>query len=323
MQSPTHDTDRLLLVDSDPQRLQQLASRARERGYVVDTATDVAGALRTPLPTRAVLHTDLADGDGLALLGELQVRGRDLPVVMLADDPDHAVTRGAWSAGAIDLLPSDTAPDSILARLSEARAATAATPAARDEQRFDISDEQRLLRELAAECLRQGLGPGARVRALSAAAEAVANIRTHAYQGSTGPVFIGIERNGRGLRIAIRDEGAGCDATAARLDSTAAALPGSARPGGLARIGALVEGLEFTSEGGTGTRVELFVADHPTDFEGWSDLDWLSPKQARELLDRFEDPIARPELPPALACALGRLLSCDSPDRRARRALWN
>lgn len=330
MQSQPSTTARVLVVDPQVERAAQWTRALEAAGAQVTRVADVAGALRAPLCSRAVIAWDLPDGTGLDLLGELLARDGRLRAVLLADQPDHAATRAAWHAGALDLCPSDESPAATTARLlaDDGRQEHRAT-----HQLFievDRVGEEQGLRELGALAMRSGFTPAARARLLTAAAEALANARAHAYPTGTGSIQLSTSLERGSLRVRVEDRGRGCDAATAELSSTAAALPGRTSPGGLARMRALCEGFQFESKPGRGTAVELVVRDHGAALDmgkgtDLSDHDYLTAAQSRRLLGALAagGSADRLSLPPALAVLAGRLLACTSNDRRARRALWS
>jgi hypothetical protein len=111
------------------------------------------------------------------------------------------------------------------------------------------------------------------------------------------------------LRLEIRDDGVGFDATLARTAST----QGPARSG-LSRAISLCESFGIRSAPAAGTAVELrfslsgaSLSDRSSDL---SEADFLTPDEARGLLETLLDG-GDPEvegIPPAVAVVLGRLL---------------
>ncbi|MEO0651816.1 MAG: ATP-binding protein [Planctomycetota bacterium] len=327
MQDSRTDTPRVLVVDPDRQSARALCGALREAGLLVHGASDVGSALRAPLTERAVLRHELPDGDGLSLLSELRERDGDLAAVLIADAPDHALTRAAWRAGALDLFAAEDHPAEIAARLLSvpARPERATDDVLR--LRADQLGVERSLRRLGGECLAAGFGPAARMRLLTAAAEGLDNAWRHAYGGKVGPIELRASLDGREATLWIEDQGRGCEAASVELDSVNGALPGRSTPGGLARMRALVDGLRFDSTPGAGTRLRITLTDHGAALDSsgsrdLSDRDWLTPSHSKALLTRAHEGRAE-ALPPALACLVGRLLTCTTDDRRARRALWS
>ena len=123
--------------------------------------------------------------------------------------------------------------------------------------------------------------------------------------------------------------GSGFDAVAGWIDSAPSLSPGpQAVPPGLARAASLAEDLRVESDG-RGTRVRMRFSGSPSAFDedtaDLSDLDFLVPAETKRLLLAVlsGEPAGFTNLSPALAVAVGRLLSGPSPSQAAQAALWS
>lgn len=110
----------VLLVEDDPLVASGIASGLRLHGLTVDhvgTASHAQAALSTSHFDLCVLDLGLPDGDGMALLAGLRLRGNDLPVLVLTarDAVEHRI-RGL-QAGADDYLLKPFDLGELVARL--------------------------------------------------------------------------------------------------------------------------------------------------------------------------------------------------------------
>ena len=331
----------VLLVSDDASGAGSLCAALRRRSHSVRIATAAEDALAEERCDALVLDLDLelSGIDALALYDQLRARQPQAHVVLLAAVPSLELCRAAMQRGAADLLSKPWPLDEVLAAVERAP-----EPSEGERKRLRLtqpSTESGLdhcLRRLSAFALEQGLGPGARVRLVSACAEVLENVARHAYGEGLGPIELCAEREQDGMRVRVRDHGAGLDPVHALLEGTPAALPGGERESreappqpepelgrGLGRVRSLVEDVRFL-ELAEGSAVELWAVDAPLGFaeEGpldLSDAEWLTPEQARALAAR-EGEGAR-GLSPALRAALGRLMAAPDPRETARAVLWS
>ena len=116
-ESPQEKT-RLLLVDDNDTFRRTLGNLFARRGYRVDDASDVAGALtlaRRHPPHYAVIDLNL-DGDiGLGLIAPLRAIGRDMRIVVLTGYASIATAVEAIQLGATHYLAKPAEVDEILA----------------------------------------------------------------------------------------------------------------------------------------------------------------------------------------------------------------
>jgi len=110
------------IVDPDPAIRRRAATLLRAIGAEVaeySTATEFLQMLPAGVPVFVVAATKLADLSGLALLQELRGRGLDVPMILVAHEPDIHGAVTAIRAGALDfiepfdlerILPSQVAP---------------------------------------------------------------------------------------------------------------------------------------------------------------------------------------------------------------------
>ncbi|MCB0914013.1 MAG: sigma-54-dependent Fis family transcriptional regulator, partial [Propionibacteriaceae bacterium] len=113
----------LLLVEDDPAQRTLVADMLEAAGFSVLSADGVRGALpQLGVPDLVLVVSDfrLADGDGLALLGEVRARRPDLSFVLMTayGSIQHAVE--AVRAGADDYLAKPFERQSLLLAIDKA-----------------------------------------------------------------------------------------------------------------------------------------------------------------------------------------------------------
>ena len=112
-------TQRVLVVDDEPQFLRALVTNLRGAGYDVDTASTAAEALAAAglrPPDAVVLDLLLPDGSGRDVCREL--RGwSDAPIVLVSAVGDEEEKIAALDAGADDYVTKPFAVGELLARL--------------------------------------------------------------------------------------------------------------------------------------------------------------------------------------------------------------
>ena len=111
----------LLLVDDDRPFLQRLARAMETRGYVVDTADNVAEGLKkaeAAPPAFAVVDMRLEDGNGLDVIELLRRRRPDSRMVVLTGYGNIATAVTAVKLGAVDYLAKPADADEIHAALT-------------------------------------------------------------------------------------------------------------------------------------------------------------------------------------------------------------
>jgi two-component system response regulator RegA len=110
----------LLLADDDSAFRQRLAVTLSRRGFEVTTAASLAEArdrIGTVKPQYAVLDLRLGDGNGLDLVGELQVANPETRVVILTGYGNLATAVAAVKDGAIDYLTKPVDPEDLVQAL--------------------------------------------------------------------------------------------------------------------------------------------------------------------------------------------------------------
>jgi two-component system KDP operon response regulator KdpE len=110
---------RLLVVDSDAQRLRFLSRGLRQSDYDVDAATTAGEALmraRYRLPDAAIIEVDLPDATGVHVCSELR-EWSSMPVILLGACADAADVVAALDAGADDFLRAPIGIAELFARL--------------------------------------------------------------------------------------------------------------------------------------------------------------------------------------------------------------
>ncbi len=111
----------LLLVDDDKPFLQRLARAMEARGYLVDTADNVADGLKkaeAAPPAYAVVDMRLEDGNGLDVIELVRRRRPDSRMVVLTGYGNIATAVTAVKLGAVDYLAKPADADEIHAALS-------------------------------------------------------------------------------------------------------------------------------------------------------------------------------------------------------------
>ncbi len=111
----------LLLVDDDKPFLQRLARAMEARGYLVDTADNVADGLKkaeAAPPAFAVVDMRLEDGNGLDVIELLRRRRPDSRMVVLTGYGNIATAVTAVKLGAVDYLAKPADADEIHAALT-------------------------------------------------------------------------------------------------------------------------------------------------------------------------------------------------------------
>ena len=110
---------RLLVVDSDSQRLRFLVRGLRQAGYDVDAASTARDALlraRFRLPDAAIVEVDLPDETGVHVCSELR-SWTSMPVILLGACADADDVVAALDAGADDFVRAPVGIAELFARL--------------------------------------------------------------------------------------------------------------------------------------------------------------------------------------------------------------
>jgi len=305
----------VLVALSDDGAASTAAAALRRRGHAV-VAAQRDEAVRGQ-PDAQVVVCDLAT------LEVLRERGHGARAIVVDLPETPTAWRQALRLGAADALCRPWRLAELVAAVEAGpRAPRPAPPRGVTLQRSleaEVDAIERVLRELCAFLVGQGIAPAARARALTATAEVLENAARHAYAAApAGRVELSATPRRHEIEIEVIDHGAGFDP----LDAT--------REGGLARAAALAEDLRVTSRPGQGTRVSLRFSATRVDLDDGegldlSEMDWLSPALARRVLAGVEHGRPGPfySLSPALAVTVGRLLAGAAQRQRAERALWS
>lgn len=110
---------RLLVVDSDSQRLRFFVRALRHAGYDVDAATSAGEALirgRYRVPDAAIVEVDLPDESGVHVCSELRTWS-SVPVILLGACADADDVAAGLDAGADDFVRAPVGITELLARL--------------------------------------------------------------------------------------------------------------------------------------------------------------------------------------------------------------
>jgi two-component system KDP operon response regulator KdpE len=112
-------TQRVLVVDDEPQFLRALATNLRGAGYDVETAATAADALTAAglnPPDAVILDLLLPDGSGREVTSALR-EWSEAPIVLISAVGDEAEKIAALDAGADDYVTKPFAIGELLARL--------------------------------------------------------------------------------------------------------------------------------------------------------------------------------------------------------------
>jgi two-component system KDP operon response regulator KdpE len=112
-------SQRVLVVDDEPQILRALGTTLRGAGYTVDTAATAEGALAAAAaqpPAAVILDLVLPDGRGTDVTRELRT-WTDAPVIVLSALGEEREKIAALDAGADDYVTKPFSVDELLARL--------------------------------------------------------------------------------------------------------------------------------------------------------------------------------------------------------------
>jgi two-component system KDP operon response regulator KdpE len=112
-------SQRVLVVDDEPQILRALGTTLRGAGFVVDTADTAEGALAAAAaqpPAAVILDLVLPDGSGTDVCRELRT-WTDAPVIVLSAVGEEREKIAALDAGADDYVTKPFSVEELLARL--------------------------------------------------------------------------------------------------------------------------------------------------------------------------------------------------------------
>ena len=112
-------SQRILVVDDEPQILRALGTTLRGAGYTVDTAATAEAALAAAAaqpPEAVILDLVLPDGSGTDVCRELRT-WTDAPVIVLSAVGEERDKIAALDAGADDYVTKPFSVDELLARL--------------------------------------------------------------------------------------------------------------------------------------------------------------------------------------------------------------
>ena len=115
-------SERILVVDDEPQILRAVRTSLQAAGYEVDAAETAAAALTTAAtrpPDAVILDLMLPDGNGIDVCRELR-RWTAAPVLVLSAVGDEQEKVAALDAGADDYVTKPFGVDELLARVRAA-----------------------------------------------------------------------------------------------------------------------------------------------------------------------------------------------------------
>lgn len=111
---------RVLLVEDEPDMASALAAALTRYDMVVDliaTLADAEEAVSSNAYDAILLDRQLPDGDGLALIPKLRMKGISVPVIVLTARGELADRVAGFDTGADDYLGKPFAVEELLARL--------------------------------------------------------------------------------------------------------------------------------------------------------------------------------------------------------------
>ncbi len=111
---------RVLIVEDEPQLLEQLSQALREQNYVVDVASDGEEGLyfanEYPIDL-AIIDLGLPKLDGVELIKQVRAEGKSYPILILTARSRWQEKVEGLEAGADDYLTKPFHPEELLARL--------------------------------------------------------------------------------------------------------------------------------------------------------------------------------------------------------------
>ena len=119
------NSDVVLIVDDIPENLSLLHDALDEAGYTVLVATNGESALQRARQSRpdVILLDALMPGmDGFEVLGTLNERGIDIPVIVLTADIQETARKKCIQMGAVDFLNKPPNDDELKAAMEKALA---------------------------------------------------------------------------------------------------------------------------------------------------------------------------------------------------------
>jgi len=318
-----------------------MRSALNQRGFAVRTARTIEEALTQDCPDVLVVETELPDGSGHDLVASLRARGGNPRTIFVSARPTIEACRQALLLGAVDFLAKPVRLEELVhavekagqtsppTRDSEGKATRTRSAAHVFERTFGTTEDDidTASRELASYLVLIGAGPSCRARLVSAVTELFDNVRRHAYVDAREKdgFRVRVDADQRYITVSVEDWGAGFDT--AEVSEYAFESP---THNGFARCACLAEDVRLESHLGDGSYITLRFAAYRVDFDeddhiDLTELDYLTPELARRVLetlsdDSGDDPF---RLSPAMAVAVGRLLTGPDPDKRLRLALWS
>lgn len=311
----------ILIVEDEAVIASAMASALESRGHEVRVAGSAEVALTLARPEVLITDLQLGGRSGLDLLRAYKRRGPAPRTIFVTGNPTLEACREAFRQGAAEFLSKPFRLEDLVCAVES----TLDGPETLLELRLPAEPRavRRAAREVAAFCLRHGVGPTCRARVASATGELVKNSVEHAYPSTSGELRLTASVDAREVCVSVADDGVGFDA--AQVAELHLASP---YHDGLARAAALSEGLQLDSEPGHGARVTLTFGAYHADYDeaeqvDLSELDYFTPETSEEVLRTLREDGGERffQLSPALAVVIGRLLSGPDTSRVAAQAL--
>ncbi len=113
----------VLIVDADAEHVRRLSAALTRAGYrtvAVDRGSAALERLQGQVFELALVDARLPDGDGIEVLHRIKETSPEIPVVLMATEPDVAVTIAALRQGAYDFLVKPLTEEGVVALAEKA-----------------------------------------------------------------------------------------------------------------------------------------------------------------------------------------------------------
>ncbi|HIG87040.1 MAG TPA: response regulator [Planctomycetes bacterium] len=307
----------VLLVEPEEFTANSVRQALESRSHKVMVCRSPEEAAMQPDPDVLVTNIHLGENSGLDLLSSLRSRGSKTRTVAITDLPTFEICQQALRLGASEVLAKPFRIEELISAVEGKELPSLHQPTLAPFHTVAHENAPQVIgRKIAAFALECGVALATRARISSACVEIADNVLQHAYGKTEGSFMTQAWFEDSTMLVKITDKGVGFDVLSGGLIESKSTLDG-----GLARVSALIEGLEVQSSPGLGTQVTLRVHAVSTRFDNddadLSDVDFLLPGDACRMLRQLGEPqgIEASQLPAHLAICVGRLLS--GPDPKA------
>ncbi len=313
----------VLLVEPEEFTANSVRQALEARNHHVLVCRSAEEATMQPDPDVLVTDIHLGENSGLDLLSDLRSRGSKTRTVVITDLPTFELCQQALRLGASEVLAKPFRIEELISAVEGREPPSLHQPTLAPFRTVAHENAPQVIgRKVAAFALECGVALATRARIASACVEIADNVLQHAYDKTEGSFTTQAWFEGSTLLVKITDKGIGFDVLSEGLIKSKNTFDG-----GLARVSALIEGLEVQSSPGLGTRVTLRAHAVSSRFDNddadLSDVDFLLPGDACRMLRQLGEPqgIEASQLPAHLAICVGRLLSGPDPKAILRTAI--